>query len=161
MLNCQRCAKSNVIEARLQKSQQQPDLCLTKVNGWTETRWSSIADHCAHMCISVNKHTCVAWIKPPEKCKDKYEKQTYSGHCPDTMNPFFPWKILCFLSPLIKSFSKSLHLLHLSPLSQMWSKATTSFQMRNPSLFPRLRVKEGGWHCIHWTPLIICLLRNL
>lgn len=61
---------------------------------------------------------------------------------------FFPCKILCFLSPLIKSFSKSLHLLHLSSLSQMWSKATTSFS--DERSFPLSQTEgQGGWLTLH------------
>lgn len=62
--------------------------------------------------------------------------ETDFGHHPDTVNCFVSCKTVCFLWPLLMSFSKFLHLLHLPSLSQIQSKATTSFQMGSPPLLP-------------------------
>lgn len=118
-------------------------------NKWLD--WGKVKEHCRSLYTRVyfceETHRC-GLNKATWKVQQQIRKTDLWWL--DTMNPFFffPCKILCFLSPLIKSFSKSLHLLHLSSLSQMWSKATTS--LSDERSFPLSQTEgQGGWLTLH------------
>lgn len=131
---------------------------------WNLTLCSYIYDVILHLvCEDAFKN--VPWKQTPQKC------QIAKANCtplywlllwPCATGVFcFLWDCSLLLIFINVFFHVFLCLLYLSPVSQVRSKGTTSFQMRSPPFSLRLRFEEGGWHFIHQTPLIMHILKKL